>query len=226
MNNKTTQVRILENGNWGGYLALWGSPTDLDLLGHFFTAQTDFHVNPQKSYAHYRVVWRHGLDEIMHDYSFGHVLELTKDDLGLRCEVQPDSDHTGKGKEFYNWLLSQIQLGMIHWSPDSTEHLVEMRTPRILKWPLVRISLTDMPVYSMPMENVNSNENKAVDEAIDLLISAMYRVARGAGAKRSPNMDWAAQVDRETAREEIRRAIKKITCVTFRVESERFEEND
>ena len=140
------EVKALGDGKVGGYLVRFSTADNPDLMGDFFTADTDF--GPHKTTP---IFYNHGLDATLKRRVLGEA-QMGTDDVGvwlkgqlyLRDEYEKaiEADMIGKGKA--------------GWSSGTAAHLVERkvigRSNQIIAWPLG----LDASVTPTPAEYRNS----------------------------------------------------------------------
>lgn len=129
-------------GRVGGYLIVWGSPTQRDLQGEYFTPATEFGLD---WYPRRPVLFHHGIKgELLHApaaQNVGVIDTLHPDDNGLWAEATLDPTHPHHAA-----LLRLIDDGVLSWSSGSLPHLVEVAADgRINRWIVVEGSLTPRP---------------------------------------------------------------------------------
>lgn len=133
-------VKDLGNGKVGGYLVRFSDEKTPDIMGDFFTKDTDFgdHMTAPVLYAH-------GEDETLKGRVLGKA-KLKKDDIGIWAEAQLELRDAYE--HLVKWLVDTGKLG---WSSGTAAHTIE-RTPvgkamRIDRWYLgLDASLTPCPM--------------------------------------------------------------------------------
>ena len=131
-----------EAGEVGGYIVRFSSEKDPDLLGDFFTRETDFDMDfPGKSSVYYE----HGLDPTIGKRKLGTV-SLERDDVGIWAEGQ-----LAIRDQYEGIIFKMLKSGKLGWSSGTAKHLVEQekvgRACKMLAWPLgLDASLTPKPV--------------------------------------------------------------------------------
>lgn len=122
----------------GGYLIVWGSRSQRDLQGEYFTPQTELALD---WFARRPVLYQHGLDDHLKASPIGVIDRLRVDATGVWAEAQLDLRH-----RYAAAVRRLIERGLLGWSSGSLPHLVEVaRDGRIVRWPLVEGSLTPTP---------------------------------------------------------------------------------
>jgi HK97 family phage major capsid protein len=131
-----------ESGKVGGYLVRFGDAQSVDLVGDYFTPDTDFDVEawPHKT----RVYYNHGFDAQLKRRKLG-TAELSRDDVGVWAEAQLQMRD-----EYERAIFEMAKEGKLGWSSGTAPHLVEREedgsAKRILAWPLgLDASLTPTP---------------------------------------------------------------------------------
>lgn len=134
-------VKALGNGRVGGYLVLFGDANQPDLVGDFFTKQTDFDLERSTKAT---VLYDHGLDDSLKRRKLG-LVECKVDDVGVWVEGQ-----LALRDEYEQSIYEMAQAGKLGWSSGTASHLVERKQVgnayQILTWPLgLDASLTPTP---------------------------------------------------------------------------------
>jgi HK97 family phage major capsid protein len=160
----------------GGYLVRFGSPSETDLTGDYFTKDTDFgdakqadtwfnHRQPVKLKKHnVQVQYKGRLPKA----------ELTKDDIGIFAEVVIEA------RNEYEKTIAELGLaGKLAWSSGTAGHLVDRKNIKtgvfeITDWPLGSdASLTPYPAeyrksnQIMQMKSLIPSEDSALSDADD-----------------------------------------------------------
>jgi hypothetical protein len=142
-----SEVKSLGDGRFGGYLVLFGTPEKTDLVGDFFTPETDFGPNTKS-----RVYYDHGLDSTLGKCDVGEV-ELKVDAKGVWAEgvLKTREKYSAAIKEIIGKDLPALIAGKkLGWSSATAPHLVERKkvgaAHEITAWPLgLDASLTATP---------------------------------------------------------------------------------
>ena len=137
---KTTTVKMIdaEGGRIGGYLVVWGDPTQRDLQGEYFTPQTDVGLD---WYDQRPVLYHHGLDGNLKAAVIGVIDTLRHDEVGIWAEAQLDLH-----KRYVRTVSQLVDRGILSWSSGSLPHLVQVENDgHIKQWPIVEGSLTPTP---------------------------------------------------------------------------------
>ncbi len=135
-----TAVKMLdaEHGRVGGYLVVWGDPSQTDLQGEYFTPQTDLGLD---WYPRRPLLYHHGLDEALGPTVIGQIEVMQKDSVGVWVEAQLEMRSA-----WARAVLELVERGVLGWSSGSLPHLVEVAADgRIERWPIVEGSLTPTP---------------------------------------------------------------------------------
>jgi HK97 family phage major capsid protein len=131
-------IKAMGDGHIGGYLIVWGSPSNRDLQGEYFTPQTDLRLEYFDSYP---VLYHHGLDETTGLKMIGRITSLKTDDIGLWVDAQLDLVD-----RYASEVYKMIQAKQFGWSSGSVDHLVKVeKTGEIKRWPLYEGSITPTP---------------------------------------------------------------------------------
>jgi HK97 family phage major capsid protein len=132
-------VKALGNGKIGGYLVKFSTDADPDLVGDFFTKETEFgqHTSSPVFYAH-------GADEVLKRRILGQA-KLTEDDFGVWAAAQ-----LHLRDDYEKFLYGMAEKGKLGWSSGTVAHLVERtqvgKAYRIDRWSLgLDASLTPQP---------------------------------------------------------------------------------
>lgn len=140
-------VKADPDGRVSGYLVRFGSPTDTDTEGQYFTPKTDF-GKAVKSDLYYR----HGLDSQVGKVILGEG-SLKMDDVGIWIEGQLDTR-----EKYTQWILQLERMGrqkgmksVLGWSSGTLPNLADFArvgdSYEITRWPLgLDASLTPAPV--------------------------------------------------------------------------------
>lgn len=162
-----SEIKALGGGKFGGYLVVFGDETKTDLVGDFFTSETDFDVDDWDT-AKCSVYFNHGLDPVIGRKKLC-TGTLKKTEAGVWLEgILNERDEYEKA--IYDGLIVPRKAGM---SSGTLPHLVE-RAPvgkafHIKRWSLggdgsithipAEPRTSVMPLKSLtfvPLENVNS----------------------------------------------------------------------
>lgn len=143
------EIKALEGGRIGGYLVVFGDATKTDLVGDFFTPETDFGLDLSTKC---RVLFDHGMDPTLKHLALGAV-ELKVDTKGVWAEGQLKArdDYEAKVKEIIGQDLPALIAGKrLGWSSGTAAHLVARKSVgkahEITAWPLgLDASLTATP---------------------------------------------------------------------------------
>ena len=141
-------AKALGNGVFEGPLVLFGSPEAKDLVGDFFTAETDFY----EAFPVARpLLYSHGMDSTLKARRLGMKTamkgsaELTVTDAGVWMRGQLDM-----ADDYEKRIYGMIEAGKMGTSSGSASHLVEREKKAegaywVKSWPLVEGSLTPCP---------------------------------------------------------------------------------
>jgi HK97 family phage major capsid protein len=129
-------------GKVGGYLVRFGAPDAVDLVGDYFTRDTDFGHDewPVKT----RVYYNHGLDDTLKRRRIANG-SMRVDDVGVWVEAQ-----LTMRDEYEKAIFDLVKAGKMGWSSGTAPHLVE-REPmgdakHVTAWPLgLDASITPTP---------------------------------------------------------------------------------
>jgi len=135
-------VKALGGGRVGGYLIRFTSPDAPDLTGEYFTADTDYWVEPGEKPVK-SVIYHHGFDRTLGIRKIGKAT-LTKDKAGWWAEAQLDLRD-----EYERKIESMAKAGKLGWSSGSATHLYKTdrvgAAKHITSWPIVEATLTPIP---------------------------------------------------------------------------------
>jgi HK97 family phage major capsid protein len=131
-----------DTGKVGGYLVRFGAPDAVDLVGDYFTPDTDFGHDewPVKT----RVYYNHGLDDTLKRRRIANG-SMRVDDVGVWVEAQ-----LAMRDDYEKAIFDLVKAGKMGWSSGTAPHLVE-REPmgdakHVTAWPLgLDASITPTP---------------------------------------------------------------------------------
>ncbi len=120
----------------GGYLVKWGNPEETDLVGDYFTPDTDIGMEIKAP-----LIFHHGMDTSLKTSILGERMTAVKDDVGVWVEHWVD-----KANEFWKFVEPLLKTGLLYYSPGSAPHLVQREEDGELKmfW-AIEDSLTPTP---------------------------------------------------------------------------------
>jgi phage head maturation protease len=149
-------VKHLGEGRVGGYLVVFSTELDPDLVGDFFTKETDYDLYEGKSVP---MLFDHGLDPTLKRRRLGRAT-LKQDDVGVWAEgILSQRD------EYEKKILELVEAGKLGWSSGSAPHLVEREPVKdafhITAWPIVEASQTHTPAE--PRTSVMSLKSFALE---------------------------------------------------------------
>ena len=137
---KVTWIKSAVEGLIGGYLVKWGSSEEKDLMGEWFTEDTDFWLD---RWAHRPLLYQHGLDYALKgsDAVVGTMDDYELDEIGLWIQGQLDLRH--RYKQAIEELIDQKALNL---SSGALPRFVERSSEGWIKtWPIVEATLTPTP---------------------------------------------------------------------------------
>lgn len=131
-------IKAVGDGKIEGYLAVWGSPSQRDSYGEYFTKSTNFELQRYKDWP---LLYHHELDPTVGGLEVGRIHNIIPDDYGLLAQAQLDMT-IPEANRFYNDVLR----GKLFWSSGSVPHWVNT-TPggEITRWPITEGTLTPAP---------------------------------------------------------------------------------
>jgi len=133
-------VKFVGADRVGGYLVMWGSPDQKDLVDEFFTPDTDFWLD---RWDRRPLLYQHGLDHILKgsDAVVGVVDDYEIDEIGLWIVAQLDARH--RYKQAIETLITEKALNL---SSGALPRFVERSPDGFIKtWPIVEATLTPTP---------------------------------------------------------------------------------
>lgn len=156
-------VKALGRQRIGGYAVLWGDASRKDLAGEYFTPETEELDAIFQSMKALPSLYHHGGDGAVKAEVIGQVDVMALDDVGLWFEAQLLQAARYRGA--IDELISRGALGV----STGTLPIARKSAPdgRIVRWPIVEISLTPTPAEFRMMERPVS-EIKAAYTAIGL----------------------------------------------------------
>lgn len=133
------EVKALDdNGKIGGYLIRYGTDSDPDLTGDYFTAETDLGEGDKLP-----VLYHHGFDKQLGKRKLG-VAHTHKDDIGVWAEAQLQMRD-----EYEKTIFELVKQGKMGWSSGAAAHVVERehtgKAAWIKQWYMAEASLTPTP---------------------------------------------------------------------------------
>jgi phage head maturation protease len=157
-------VKSLGSGRIGGYLVQFTGPNDPDLVGEYFTPETDFWLDGETTK---RVIYHHGFDKKLGIRQLGRAA-LKIDDVGVWVEAQLDLRD-----EYERKVEAMAKAGKLGWSSGSATHLYKTErvgaAKRITSWPIVEATLTPTPAEFrakvVALKSLKSNPHPCHDEA-------------------------------------------------------------
>jgi hypothetical protein len=134
-----------------GWLIYYSDPTNPDLAGDYFNAQTDLDLGGRRELSTY---FEHGQEEKIGRRRIGRA-QLTQKSGGLWVSVKPVPELPAK---VWDSFVSLANDGLMGFSSGAPGHLVERErrgnTHWIKRWPLIDASLTVGPCESRCMAQV------------------------------------------------------------------------
>lgn len=135
---KTAIKALNDSGRIGGYLVVFGSSSQRDLQGEYFTPDTDLGLD---WYDRRPVLYHHGLDGEVQASVVGTIDHLKADSVGVWAEAQLDLRH-----RYIQALQRLVKQGALGWSSGSLPHLVITEADgKIKRWPIIEGSMTPAP---------------------------------------------------------------------------------
>lgn len=140
------EIKAVGEGKFGGYVVRWGSPSDADQQGDFFTPSTDFWGVQNAGVVYHHAIGIKG-DPLASAFGKRRItnVTMTPDDQGLWAEGSLDLSSANESR-----LYDQIQNGLIGFSSGSASRLVSRKAvggkTEITAWPIIEVSITPKPV--------------------------------------------------------------------------------
>lgn len=136
-------IKALGGGKVGGYLIMFGSPDQHDLVKDFFTKDTEFFVEDGGTLP---VLYDHGLDATLKRRKIGRGT-IKIDDVGVWLEAQ-----MALRDDYEKAVYKMAEENKLGWSSGAASHLTERKQVKnahqILAWGLAEASLTPVPCES------------------------------------------------------------------------------
>lgn len=158
-------LKSLGDGRIGGYLAAWGSPRDTDVVGDYFTSDTDFMLDRYPIKGHALVMFEHAQDGTLKGRAIGEFSDVRKDDVGLWAEAVIDRANAYAAK--LEELLKK-KPGLLGWSSGSIPQFVVNERGHIRRWPVAEGSITASPAqpFKTQIQPVKSLTFKSLIELL------------------------------------------------------------
>jgi HK97 family phage major capsid protein len=133
-------VKVIGENKVGGYLVRFSSEQDPDLVGDFFTKDTDLGI---EAGSRLPVYYQHGYDTVLKSRKLGRATAEYQD-VGIWLEAQLEMRD-----EYERGLMELAAAGKLGWSSGAAGHLVEReqvgKSWHIKSWPIAEASLTPTP---------------------------------------------------------------------------------
>lgn len=124
------EIKALGNGRIGGYLVRYGAPNQTDLVGDFFTPETEFGPHTETP-----VFYNHGLDPVLGKSVIG-TGKLKRDSVGVWVEAQLAA--RGEYEKHVAAIYELAEAGKLGWSSGTAGHLMDRepvgKANRIKMW--------------------------------------------------------------------------------------------
>lgn len=158
-------LKSLGDGRIGGYLAAWGTPRDTDVVGDYFTPDTDFMLDRYPIKGHALVMFEHAQDGTLKGRAIGEFSDVRKDDVGLWAEAVIDRANAYAAK--LEELLKK-KPGLLGWSSGSIPQFVVNERGHIRRWPVAEGSITASPAqpFKTQIQPVKSLNFKSLIELL------------------------------------------------------------
>ena len=126
----------------GGYGILWGSDTQKDLHGEYFTKDTEELATIQKSMGHIPFMFNHGIDATLKAAVIGMVDTFEEDEIGLWFEAKI-TEHALYRKYVSPLLENQALYPSSGVLPAAKKSVKS--TGEITRWPIMEMTGTHIP---------------------------------------------------------------------------------
>ena len=162
-------VKALGGGKIGGYLVRYSTEQTPDLVGDFFTPESElgYHENLP-------VLYHHGQDRVIGKRIIGKA-RLRRDAVGLWVEAQ-----LAMRDQYEKEIYALAQKGALGWSSGAVSHMVEREqkttgTAWVKTWWVAEASLTPTPAEpqnnALSIKSGDDSINKDAEEAPDTAIT-------------------------------------------------------
>jgi hypothetical protein len=156
-------VKSLGGDRVGGYAVLWGTPVKRDLMNEWFTPQTAELTAVFDAMKRLPLLYQHAADGKMMTTVVGLVDKVLPDDVGLWYEAQLTM--AGQYRAAIEDLIGQGLLGTSSGTLPAARRAD--RKGKLLRWPIVELSLTPTPAEPRMMDRPVA-EIKAAFAAVGL----------------------------------------------------------
>ena len=133
-------VKVVGENKVGGYLVRFTNPEQPDLVGDFFSQDTDLGIDTD---AKLPVYYQHGYDSVLKARRIGRA-NTKIDEIGVWLEAQLEMRD-----EYERGIMELAEAGKLGWSSGAAGHLVEReqvgKSWKIKSWPIAEASLTPTP---------------------------------------------------------------------------------
>lgn len=175
-------VKDLGNGRVGGYLVLFGSPTEADLDRQYFTKSTDFEIADGTTTP---IRYHHGRDKVIGRRVLGRGVLKAADDLGVWIEGQLDLRD-----KYEQAVYALVKAGKLGWSSGSAPHLVETKktgsTEEILSWPL-GLDATLTPIPADPRNSATALKSLPEPPSLEQLLAMLTTAEKSSNEPTDPH---------------------------------------
>lgn len=156
------EVKMLGEDRVGGYLVRFSGPEDPDLVGDFFTSETEFGTNETPP-----VLYHHGLDGTLKNRIIGKS-QWKIDDVGVWVEAQ-----LNMRDEYESHIKEMIEAGKLGWSSGAVGHAVDRESVgkayHIKTWIIGEASLTPTPAEprnsAIPVKSLLPDQDDEAEQA-------------------------------------------------------------
>lgn len=179
-------VKSLGGDRIGGHAVLWGSPAERDLMREWFAPDTADLTAVFEATKRLPLLYQHAADGALQTNVVGLVDVMKADDAGLWYEAQLTM--AGQYRTMIEELIGDGLLGTSSGTLPAARR-VDRRSGKILRWPVVELSLTPTPAEPRMMLRPVA-EIKAAFEAAGLG-DASAALSMTDGADSGNNGDYA-----------------------------------
>lgn len=118
-------IKAMGDGKIGGYLVKFTDATNPDMVGDFFTADTDYDIEPGDRVT---VYYNHGMDKILKMRKLGKG-SMHIDEVGVWVEAQ-----LAMRDKYETAIYDMVKKNKLGWSSGTMPHLVDTEMVKGAKW--------------------------------------------------------------------------------------------
>ncbi len=172
-------IKAMGDGKIGGYLVKFTDAEHPDMVGDFFTAETDFDIEPGDRVT---VYYNHGLDRILKMRKLGNG-SMHVDDSGVWVEAQ-----LAMRDKYEHAIYDMVKKNKLGWSSGTLPNLVETEVVKgaqwIKSWPLGKdATLTPVPAAGPELTRVTTLKSVVDIAEADDTFAALLPEADGKSAE-------------------------------------------